>query len=195
VSTDTVRTFLLLLKKTMLIDKYLSAYDFNEFHAIKVNAPANDIYNKILSCDVSRSFLTRLLFSLRGIPKRLYTIEDLSKMGFIKLDEQPGKEIVYGIVTTSPTFNCCQSNLSPESFIQNTNASIIKAVINFHIEEENGLASIMSTETRIWCGSTEMRSKFRLYWFFVKPFSQLVRRSILNEIKKQILPLHDPPAL
>lgn len=171
----------------MLIDKYLSAYDFNEFHFIKVNASANGVYNKMLSCDVSRSFLIRLLFRLRGMPRHLNTIQHLTSMGFVKLDEQPGKEIVYGIVTTSPTFNCCQSNLSPALFIQKTNASIIKAVINFHIQGQNDLASIISTETRVWCGSRAMRSKFRLYWFFVKPFSQLIRRAMLKQIKHQIL--------
>lgn len=170
----------------MLIDKYLSAYDFNEFHSIKVNAPANGIYEKMLSCDVSRSFLIRLLFRLRGMPKHLYTIEHLTHMGFIKLDEQPGKEIVYGMVTTSPTFNCCQVNISPASFIQNTDDSIIKAVINFQLQEENNSTHFITTETRVWCGSKRMRTKFKLYWFFVKPFSQLIRKAMLKEMKYQI---------
>lgn len=170
----------------MLIDKYLSAYDFNEFHSIKVNAPAKGIYEKMLSCDVSRSFLVRFLFRLRGMPKHLYTINHLTHMGFVRLDEQPGKEIVYGIFTTSPTFNCCMSNITPASFIQNTDASIIKAVINFHIKEQDSLAHIISTETRVWCGSKKMRRKFKLYWFFVKPFSQLIRKAMLKEMKYQI---------
>lgn len=171
----------------MLIDKYLSAYDFNEFHSIKVNASANGIYEIMLSCDVSRSFLIRFLFRLRGMPKHLYTINHLTSMGFIKLDEQPGKEIAYGIITTSPTFNCCLSNISPASFIQNTNASTIKAVINFKLQEKNNSNHIISTETRIWCGSRAMKTKFRLYWFFIKPFSQLIRKAMLKQMKQQIL--------
>lgn len=63
--------------------------------------------------------------------KHIYTIEHLTNMGFVKLGEQPSKEIVYGIVTTSPTFSCCLLNVTPESFIQNTDASILKAAINF----------------------------------------------------------------
>lgn len=171
----------------MLIDKYLSAYDFTEFHSIKVKASGNDLYNKMLSCDFSRSFLIRLLFGLRGMPKHIYTIEHLTNMGFVKLGEQPGKEIVYGIVTTSSTFNCCLSNVTPASFIQNTNVSIIKAAINFQLEELNNSTHLISTETRVWCGSRAMRKKFRLYWFFVKPFSQLIRKSMLKQIKRQIL--------
>jgi len=170
----------------MLIDTYLSAYDFNEFHSIKVNASANNIYNRMLSCDVSRRFLVKSLFRLRGMPRQLYTINHLINMGFIKLDEQPGKEIVFGIITTSPTFNCCQSNVTPALFIQNKSTSIIKAVINFQLQEESNSTHVISTETRVWCGSDEMRNKFRLYWFFVKPFSQLIRTSILKEMKYQI---------
>jgi hypothetical protein len=141
----------------------------------------------MLSCDVSRSFLIKLLFRLRGMPKHLCTIEHLTSMGFVKLDEQPGKEIVYGIVTTSPTFNCCLSNLTPVSFLQNTNDSIIKAVINFQLQDEGNSTHIISTETRVWCGSKQMRAKFGLYWFFVKPFSQLIRKSMLKQMKQQIL--------
>ena len=169
----------------MLIDKYLSAYDFNEFHSIKVNASASGIYQKMLSCDISRSFLVRFLFRLRGMPKHLYTVSHLTDMGFVKLDEQPGNEIVYGIITTSPTFNCCLSNVTPASFIQTIDASIIKAVINFKLNQESN-STYISTETRVWCSSKAMKSKFRLYWFFVKPFSQLVRRSMLKEMKYQV---------
>src|SRR5215213_4270974 len=97
----------------MLIDKYLSTYDFNEFHYIKVNAPKTGIYERMLNCDINRSFLIRLLFRLRGMPGHLNTIEHLTKLGFIKLAEDPGREIVYGIVTDSPVFHSCQTDLSP----------------------------------------------------------------------------------
>lgn len=170
----------------MLIDKYLSAYDFNEFHSIKVNAPETGIYRKMLHCNINHSLLIRFLFRLRGMPKHLYTIEHLTNMGFIKLDEEPGKEIVYGIVTNSPVFKSCQSNLSPASFVQNTNTSIIKAAINFHVQHESNLMHEISTETRIWCGNSQIRSRFKLYWFFVKPFSQLIRKSMLKQMMLQI---------
>jgi hypothetical protein len=120
------------------------------------------------------------------MPKHLLTIGHLTSMGFIKLEEQPGKEILYGIISSSPTFSTCHSNLSAASFIANTSGTIIKAVINFKIEEQNNLTQVISTETRIWCGSRKMKIKFSLYWFLVKPFSQLVRRSMLRQMKQQI---------
>lgn len=171
----------------MLIDKYLSAYDFNEFHSIKVNASAERSYDKMLRCDVGRSRLISLLFRLRGIPKHLHTIDHLTRMGFVKLDEEPGEEIVYGIVTTSPVFNSCQSNLSPASFLQNKDASVMKAVINFRVQDVNSLTHIISTETRVWCGSKRLKARFGAYWFFVKPFSGFIRKQMLKQIRRQVV--------
>ena len=143
----------------MLIDKYLSAYDFSEYHSIEFVTSVNGIYEKILQCDFKRSILIQFLFRLRGISTRSYTIAHLTTMGFIKLAEQPGEEILYGMVTDSPTFNTCKSNITPTGFIQNSDPEIIKAVINFKLREMSNSHHIISTETRVWCGSKEMRSK------------------------------------
>lgn len=83
------------------------------------------------------------------MPKHIYMIEHLTNMGFVKLGKQPGKETVYGIVQTSPRFNCCLSNVAPASFIQNTNVSIIKAAIIFQLQELNNLTHPISNETKV----------------------------------------------
>jgi hypothetical protein len=171
----------------MLIDKYLPVYDFQEAHSIKIKVRSTETYEKMLHCDVSESFLIRFLFGLRGIKINRYTISHIPEMGFIKLDEIPGQEIVYGMVTTSPMFNCCDPNSTPSMFLEKTQGAILKGVINFHLSNEDSSTQIISTETRIWCGTKKLRSKFRLYWFFVKPFSQLIRRSVLRQIKRYIL--------
>lgn len=170
----------------MLIDKYLSSYHFNELHSIEINGFVNGIYQKMLQCDFSNSSLIKFLFRLRGMPKKVYSIEHLTSMGFIKLDEEPGKEILYGMVTDNPMFNTCQSNVSSKEFLQINTGSIIKAVINFKLQDKSNSQHIISTETRVWCGSKAMKSKFKYYWFFIKPFSQLIRKSMLQQMKLQI---------
>ncbi|RYY47378.1 MAG: hypothetical protein EOO06_12575 [Chitinophagaceae bacterium] len=171
----------------MLIDKYLPSYHFNEHHFIEVNGFISGIYEKMLHCNFSNSSLIKFLFRLRGMPKEVYSIEHLTSMGFIKLDEEWGKEIVFGLVTDNPMFNTCQSNISSKAFLQKTDGNIIKAVINFKLKDKSNSQHIISTETRVWCGSKAMKSKFRYYWFFIKPFSQLIRKSMLKQMKKQIL--------
>jgi|SRR5215203_4838787 len=170
----------------MLIDKYLPAYHFNEHHSIEVNGFVSGIYQKMLQCDFSNSTLIKFLFRLRGMPKEVYSIEHLTRMGFIKLDEEPGKEILFGMVTDNPMFNTCQSNVTSKEFIQKADATIIKAVINFKLQDKSNSQHIISTETRVWCGSKAMKSKFKYYWFFIKPFSQLIRKSMLKQMKTQI---------
>ncbi|QEC66150.1 hypothetical protein FRZ67_02075 [Panacibacter ginsenosidivorans] len=171
----------------MLIDKYLPAYQFNEFHSVELNGFVDDIYQKMLQCDFSNSSLIKLLFRIRGMSKEVYSIEHLTKMGFIKLDEEPGKEILFGMVTDNPMFNTCRSNVSSKEFMQKDDDGIIKAVINFKLHDKSNSQHIISTETRVWCGGKQLKSQFKKYWFFVKPFSQLIRRSMLKQMKQQIL--------
>jgi hypothetical protein len=171
----------------MLIDKYLSAYHFSEFHSIEITGFIDDIYGKMLQCDFSSSTLIKFLFRLRGTRKEVYTIEHLTKIGFIKLEEEPGKEIIFGLVTTNPMFNTCQSDITSTEFVQKSDDTIIKAVINFRLQHKGNSQHIISTETRVWCGSKRLESKFGGYWFFVKPFSQLIRRSMLKQMKHQLL--------
>jgi hypothetical protein len=170
---------------TLLIEDYLPVYHFKESHSIKLVSPNDNLYKKMLECDFSKSLIIRLLYKVRGIPTKLCTIEDITQMGFLKLAEKPGEEIIFGMVTDSPMFKRCQSNLSPSDFITKSDTSIIKAVINFNVKYQNLSNYIVSTETRIWCGSKRMKSKFKLYWFFVKPFSQIIRRNMLKQIKLQ----------
>lgn len=169
----------------MLIDEYLSTYDVKEIHSIGINNSMNGIYEQMLSCDIT-SPLIKFLFRIRGMPKDLRRIEDLVRLGFIKLQEQPGKEILFGMLTNNPMFNCCYPNISPSDFIQNSDSSVVKAVINFSLQKTENGNSIISTETRVWCSNKKIRSKFKLYWFFIGPFSQLIRKSMLRQIKKQI---------
>jgi hypothetical protein len=171
----------------MLIDKYLSAYHFSEFHSIEVNGFVDGIYGKMLKCDFSNSKLIKFLFRLRGMPKEVYSIEHLTKMGFIKLEEEPGKEMLFGMVTTNPMFNTCQSHITSAEFIQKSDNTIIKAVINFRLQDKSNSQHIISTETRVWCGSKQLKSRFSSYWFFVKPFSQLIRKNMLKQMKRQVL--------
>ena len=76
----------------MLIDKYLPAYQFSEFHSIEADGFAGNIYQEMFQCNFSDSSFIPLLLRLRGIKKEVGLIAQLTNMGFIKVDEQPGKE-------------------------------------------------------------------------------------------------------
>ncbi len=121
------------------------------------------------------------------MPKVSCSIRDLHNLGFTKLNEKTGEEIVFGIISKTGTFSSCTPHFSPEEFINDTEPEHIKSVINFRLETINLKDSVISTETRVLCGSKRMKNKFRIYWFFVQPFSSLIRKMMLREIKKCIL--------
>ena len=58
-----------------------------------------------------------------------------------------------------------------------------KAVWNFYVSPENG-CSQLSTETRVQTFGRPATVKFWLYWIAVGPFSGLMRKAMLREVKR-----------
>ncbi len=175
----------------MLINKCLPVYQFSEHHSIVIKGSKDQVYSHLLQADLRKGIMIKILLRLGGLPDDVYVIEDLAgKMGFVKLAEHIGDEVVFGIVTNSPTFRSCSSNISSTDFFREPNPHLIKAVINFRVTEKNTLNQMVSTETRVWCANKSIRKRFGYYWFFIKPFSQMLRKEVLKELKKSFSQSH-----
>lgn len=61
----------------------------------------------------------------------------------------------------------------------------VKAAWNLAIASERAGGCELTTETRIQSFGAAARRRFRLYWFFVRPFSGALRRSLLRGVKRQ----------
>jgi hypothetical protein len=59
-----------------------------------------------------------------------------------------------------------------------------KMAIAFHAVESETSLTNLTTETRIRIEGSASRRKFAVYWFFVRPFSNLLRRVWLSEVGK-----------
>ena len=71
-----------------LIDKYLPAYTYNEYHEIVVNSSIENCYKIAKDFDLSKSKLIKILFKIRGIPTDRMNLQGLiSDMGFTRLEE------------------------------------------------------------------------------------------------------------
>jgi hypothetical protein len=168
----------------MLIDTYLDQYHFNEFHSINVKGTPEEAYPLLLATEIN-SFLIETLFRLRGVS--FYgAIKDMDKIGFVKLDEKVNEEILFGLISTSGWFNHCRIHFHPEEFKKHFTADHIKAVINFRTTTTGKGETTISTETRVLCNSKKIKIRFRIYWAFIAPFSRLIRRIMLKEIKRKI---------
>ncbi len=148
----------------MLINKYLPRYTYNEYHKIPVNGSVKDCFLVAKNLDMSRSFITRTLMKLRGLP-----VKDLTLQGFIR----------------NIHFTYLGENLF-EEFVIDASQPHLKIIWNFHFQETAKNNTLVSTETRIFCLSKRSKFFFSIYWLFVKPFSGIIRNEMLRLIKKEV---------
>ncbi len=146
----------------LLINKYLPEYIYKEYHKTLVNASAKDCFLVAKNLDMSKSFLTKTLMKFRRLPT-----QDLTLQGFIK-------NICFTYLEESPY----------SEFVIDASQNKTKIMWNFYFKEIAESKTIVSTETRILCLTKRSKFLFSIYWFFVKPFSGLIRLEMLRLIRK-----------
>ncbi len=146
----------------LLINKYLGNFTFNEYHKILINAPAKDCFLIARNLDMGKSLPTKTLMKLRGLPAK-----DLRLQQFIR----------------DMCFRYVEENLFQE-FIIDASQTNIKIFWNFYFKEISNNKTLTSTETRILCLTKRSRFLFSIYWFFIRPFSGLIRIEMLRLIRK-----------
>lgn len=182
----------------MLIDSFAPNPDAVETHSIVINAATEAVRHALWTADLGGSLIIKALLGLRALPEiishgaralprdRQITLQTVIDSGFGILANKP-EEIVLGVTGKfwRPT-----GNLLPfdrDSFASAVRPGLARAVWNFSIRENGAGETILSTETRVMCGDRASRRKFRLYWFFVRPFSGLIRRIMLKSVRKAAL--------
>ena len=168
----------------MLIDEFLSEYDFVEKHGISIHAGAADIYRAASETDFADSLIIRWLFWLRGMATEKVTLASLKESRFEILGETPNGEILLGLVGRFWTPLGDLIKIDAESFKKFDTAGYAKAVWNFALRPD-GEATRLTTETRIRCLGSECRRSFGFYWLFIRPFSGLIRMEMLRAIKRK----------
>ena len=181
----------------MLIDSFAPNPEVVETHSIDIAASREVVYRALWTTDIGGSIVIKLLLALRSLPEFVLhgsrprnsevNLQTLIDSGFGVLVEKPGEEIVLGVTGRfwRPT-----GNLSPfrrKDFDQPLPPGIARAVWNFSVSESRNGFTTLSTETRVTCGDVASRRKFRLYWFFVRPFSGLIRRLMLRSVRQTLI--------
>jgi hypothetical protein len=180
----------------VLIDRYLPDFDVIERHHELVLADADRTYGAVRSVDLSRSRLVRALFAARGVtrivgrrgsraPSRSITLDDLLRAGFVWLDEEPGRELVLGLVGTFWRPRGGVRRIDPGEFAAFAEPGVAKAAWNFRVLPDGDGRSFLTTETRVRVPDEPTRRKFVLYWAAIGPFSGLIRRQALRLVKRE----------
>lgn len=164
----------------MIIDQYLSTYQFSEYHEMEIARSVEKVYPLILSTPFTRSNIIRWLFAFRGLPRKMDSVGGFIESGFIKLEEKQNEELVLGFLFGASGLRA----VSPSVFKRFDENNHVKGVWNFRVQSR-GEKSIASTETRVHCLGGIARTLFALYWFPVSRFSGLIRREMLRLIKQE----------
>jgi hypothetical protein len=171
----------------MLIDRYLSVFDFNEVHSRVVDAPAGHVYEALMTADLRRPLVIRILMGIRSLPGRggegqPVTMRTVHTTGFTLLGEDPPREILVGVEGKFWTLvpDMCSGDAS--NFDRPVPEGLARAVWNFSVEPLDASRSLLRTETRIQCGDEISRRRFARYWILARPGSGLIRRAILRHI-------------
>ena len=168
----------------MLIDQILPRYDQREYHQIQTRGNPAEVYESVRALDFSDSFLIRTLFSLRGLPASLKSVDDLLQVGFVLVDEQPGREFVLGLIGKFWAPTAKLEKVDALQYRAFNHKGYAKVAWNFAVSKtSHGLIKV-STETRIVCMDDSSRRLFRLYWLLVGHFSGVTRREMLRLVKR-----------
>jgi hypothetical protein len=180
----------------MLIESFAPHPDAMESHTIEIAASPETVYRALWTADLGGSSVIKGLMALRSLPEMVWrpgqrrrppqkvTLHAMLEAGFEKLAEEPGREIVLGVA--GPFWRPI-GNILPfkqEYFQGPVPPGLARAVLNFRVQEVSPERTLLSTETRVACGDTVSRWKFRAYWVVIKPFSGLIRRIMLRAVRR-----------
>ena len=179
----------------MLLDEFLPEYDVVSRYGVDVAAAPERTYAALREVDLGDSLLVRTLFTLRELPQRLVgaprgarvrfrvTLAGLEEMGFVRLAERPGAEMVLGLVGKfwRPTADLRRVDVS--GFRAFAEPGYARAAWNIAVEARGPGASRVTTETRVLCTDASSRRLFKAYWTLIGPFSGLIRGALLGAIR------------
>lgn len=179
----------------MLLDRFLPVFDVSKRHAIEIPAPRQRVYEELLRYDFGRSLATRALMGLRGYGSRIRSTprgkslpETLQAFGFTLLAEEPGEELVFGLVGRFWRLDGGMRPTSAAEFESFAERGFAKAAWNLRVGSGLHLPHCeLSTETRVLCFGEDARRKFLRYWRVVEPFSGAIRWSLLRGVRKNSL--------
>ena len=176
------------------LEEFAPAYQFNEFHRIRVAASRGRIYRSIKEVTPGEITLFRTLTWLRrfgrpgphsilNAPAHEPLLDVATRTGFLLLADDVERELVVGTVLIAP--GAVKRPATPAQFKELVAGGVAKAVMNFCIEDAGNGACLVSTETRVHATDAGARRRFAAYWAVIRPGSAFIRRMWLRAIKRR----------
>ena len=167
-------------------------YDVRACYEIRINAPPSLVYQCLLRSDFNKPRVVRLLMTTRSgkrLPRNRVSgdlAQRLQGTGFVILDDVPGEELVIGVAGKFWRPDGGRYlDLTTGDFGGFSRPGYAKVAWNFRLKTESPKCTVLSTETRIKCFGRAALWKFRIYWRLVSPFSGVIRKAILKQVKTE----------
>ena len=178
------------------LDEFMPAYQFAEFHAIRIKAPRERVYAAIREVTADEIMLFRTLTWIRrfgrsgsesilNVPTDKPLLDVALRTSFMNLAEEPNREIVVGTLAVAPKGTRLKKDPAPEDFKALHEPGFALAALNFRLEDAANGETVLSTETRVYATDAFVRKKFGAYWRTVYPGSALIRVMWLRAIRKR----------
>jgi len=179
-----------------VLDAFIPLYDVVERHSIRVAAPADITFGVARDIDLSDSLVVQAIFRGRELmfgaaPAPTVVAEPPGivatalRLGWGVLRDEAGHEIVLGAVTRPWEPNPVFRDLLPRDFAAFVEPGYVKIAWTLRVDALPDGTSIFRTETRALATDVEARAKFRRYWALVSPGVALIRRAMLEPIKRE----------
>ena len=179
-----------------LLDRFLPEPEVDEYHRLKVRAPAAVTFAAAKQMDIQASPVVKGIFWLRAIPSLLQgqpfrpqgsrsIVAETLDQGWGVLAEVPDREIVVGAYTQPWHEHVTFRPLPPEEFAAFSEPGYVKIVWTLAAEPAGPGESWFVTRTRVLATDPESRKKFRRYWAPMSAGIILIRYAGLPLVRKQ----------
>jgi hypothetical protein len=186
----------------VLIDEFLPQWDVRERHGLRVRAAPSTTYEALRSTDLASSSVVRLLLLLRALPGALRrargglaslrrettaptTLRTFERHGFRILAERPPHELLIGLEGKFWTVKGALCTPSAEAFRSRPpEPGTARAAWNFSLVPAPDGGTTLRTETRVQCADAGARRRFLPYWYAIRPASGMIRRGMLQSIRR-----------
>lgn len=172
-----------------------------ERHTVLISAGAEAVYRSLWKADFG-GLIASTLLGLRAIPSWVsngrvangraaggrstgpaLTLHRFLAAGFTKLDEVPNEELVLGLTGRFWTPTGGLVTTRSDTFRAGPEPGLAQAAWNFHLSSPTPGVTELLTETRVRVAE-DARASFQLYWTVVRPFSGLLRRVMLRDVRR-----------
>jgi len=177
-----------------LLDRFIPIPEVAEHHQIEIAAPAEVVLSTAKEMELLKSPIIRAIFRARELalggkpdsrPHPTQLMEQMQSIGWVRLSERPGREIVFGAVTqpwaAAPVFR----SIPADQFGGFSEPGYVKIAWTLRADPIDARRSMFHTETRVCTTDQDARTRFRNYWSFVAPGVELIRVAMLRPLKRE----------